>query len=193
MILLITTVNNGGNIQEVTQNDSDILDKYAILNPVTELPTSCDVDHYGKTFKPPDCPDEYVPIKCTGNGNCLFNTVSILLCGNEGMAVELRVRTAIALIQLQQEFSNISNRAVRQSIHEQSVLYAPDGVNNHRVNRYIIIDSEIDTIFKCELITTLTNGEWSGMWQILALATALQMPIMSIYPIYNHRRRDLYN
>lgn len=48
-------------------------------------------------------------------------------------------------------------------------------------------------VFRDELLTTLTDGAWSGMWQFTGLATPIQMPILSIYPEYNLRQRILFN
>ncbi len=39
-----------------------------------------------------------VPHYVTGDGNCLFNSVSVVLCGNESIACELRVRTCVELV-----------------------------------------------------------------------------------------------
>lgn len=136
-------------------------------------------------MKPTDAPEDLVPTNWTGNGNCFFNAASILLCGNERMATELRVRTAVALIQLQEEFTNPTNAAVRELVHEQAVLYSPFGAKDHSVTRDSIYDNEINMVFRDELLTTLTDGAWSGMWQFIGLATAIQMPILSIYPEYN--------
>ena len=39
----------------------------------------------------------YVPVRSTGNGNCLFNSASLALCQNETLADELRLRTCFEL------------------------------------------------------------------------------------------------
>ena len=51
----------------------------------------------------------YTALQSTGNGNCLFNSVSILLFGNESKAVELRVRTALEMICSSQVYSKMSD------------------------------------------------------------------------------------
>ena len=40
---------------------------------------------------------ELMPVHVSGNGNCLFNAKSVLLCGDESLALELRVSTTIAM------------------------------------------------------------------------------------------------
>ena len=37
-------------------------------------------------------------LSTAGDGNCLFNSLSMLLCGNSGQSMEIRYRTAIELI-----------------------------------------------------------------------------------------------
>lgn len=164
---------------------SAVLEMYAVPSPVTSLPRFQSIDYTALNLKPTDAPEDLVPTNWTGNGNCFFNAASILLCGNERMATELRVRTAVALIQLQEEFTNPTNAAVRELVHEQAVLYSPFGAKDHSVTRDIINDNEINMVFRDELLTTLTDVAWSGMWQFIGLATAIQMPILSIYPEYN--------
>lgn len=38
------------------------------------------------------------PYYVSDNGNCLFNVVSVALCGTEDLAVELRVRSCIEMV-----------------------------------------------------------------------------------------------
>lgn len=106
------------------------------------------------------------------------------------MATELRIRTAVALIQLQEEFTNLTNAAVRELVHEQAVLYSPFGAKDNSVTRYIINDYEVNMVFRDKILTSLTDGAMSGMWQFIGLATTIQMPILSIYPEYYLRQRS---
>ena len=53
--------------------------------------------------------EAYATLQSTGNGNGLFNSVSIVLFGNESKAVELRVRTALQMIHSSQMYSNMSD------------------------------------------------------------------------------------
>lgn len=49
-------------------------------------------------FRDGDLRDDVRPIETTGDGNCLFNVVSIAICQTEILAAELRLRTALELI-----------------------------------------------------------------------------------------------
>lgn len=50
------------------------------------------------SYKPP-----YLPVRSTGDGNCLFNSASLAICQDEELAVELRLRTCLELA-LNQEY-----------------------------------------------------------------------------------------
>ena len=41
---------------------------------------------------------EYMPVWVQGNGNCLFNSASMILVGNEFLALEIRVSSTIAMV-----------------------------------------------------------------------------------------------
>ena len=150
LLLLLNTTKTNIDITTVVHDISDTLEEFQISNPVTSLSTYMPIDAYAQRFIPNDVPSDFVPIQCQANGNCLFNAISILLCGDETMASELRVRTAVALIQLKDEFMNPSSSTIRQLIHEQSVLIAPLGRIEHTVDKHTIVDSEIQIVFETE-------------------------------------------
>ena len=61
----------------------------------TSLTPRC--DNVAKTLVPEAFVKDYIPLTSTGNGNCLFNSISLLLCGSEKLANELRLRTVLEL------------------------------------------------------------------------------------------------
>lgn len=38
--------------------------------------------------------------------------------------------------------------------------------------------------FRLEVMLTLKNGSYNGMWGVLGMSGALQMPVFSVYPKY---------
>lgn len=54
-------------------------------------------DTFASLLMPDDIPANLNPTKVTGNGNCLFNSASINLVGNEDLSVVLRLLTAAEL------------------------------------------------------------------------------------------------
>ena len=180
-------------MQTLLQSVSDVLDNYQLPRPPQQYPNTLIKDNYASQFLPNDAPNNLLPVWCTGNGNCLFNSISILLAGHEGLSTEIRVRTAVALLQLKNTFTNTNSGAVRQLIHEQAVLYSPFGTDDLQIGQHQINDAQILTVFNTEVENTLKNSTWSGMWQIIGIATALQMSIVSVYPEYNVRVRGIFN
>lgn len=55
------------------------------------------LDTLSDLLMPDDIPANLKPRKITANGNCLFNSVSVLLVGNEDLAFTLRLLTAAEL------------------------------------------------------------------------------------------------
>ena len=189
---LLFAVSAGAGVQECLNSAAEKLEFFSIPNITDCLVTNHNEDTYAQTFMPKDAPPNLVPLVCTPNGNCFFNAVSILLTGNELLSTELRVRCGIALLQLKDQFINFEGTAVHQLIKEQIVLYSPFGRTDLVVHQNIS-SAQVVTVFQSEVINTLTDKCWSGMWQIIGLATALQVPIFSVYPDYNAQIRSIFN
>ena len=72
-----------------------------------------------------------VPALSTGNGNCLFNSVSTALTGDEELATELRLRTAIEMslnfdfYKARDDFDQLMNHS--PSIDESILAACTDG------------------------------------------------------------------
>jgi hypothetical protein len=61
--------------------------------------TSLKRDLLSACILPRDISSNLVPIKATGNGDCLYNSFSICLVGNENLSGVLRLLTAIEMYQ----------------------------------------------------------------------------------------------
>lgn len=55
------------------------------------------VDEISRRIIPSNLDLCYVPVRSTGDGNCLFHSASLALCQNESLAVGLRLRTCFEL------------------------------------------------------------------------------------------------
>ena len=65
---------------------------------------SCqDVDETSQTLLPPDARG-LIPIKCLGDGNCLYSSVSMLLIGDNRLRTELRLKKVGSLILNREKF-----------------------------------------------------------------------------------------
>lgn len=74
------------NLHHLLCSVSGILDKYQLQEPLQIFPHGLEIDNYALSLMPDDIPDGTVPLVCKADGNCLFNAVSILLCGHESLA-----------------------------------------------------------------------------------------------------------
>ena len=97
------------------------------------------------------------PISVPGDGNCLFNSASILLCGTPDLALELRLRTVLELV-------------------KNKTLYTENG-NTRGFSSMADYDESI--------IDCAQDGGYSSIWTICALSSVLRRDIVCIYPPVN--------
>ena len=95
-----------------------------------------------------------VPYTAADNGSCLFNSVSLSLCGSQEMATELRVRTCIEIV-----------------MKKNAITALPIASNLTWVS-----PNYITSVMDCA-----SQSGWSSIWTIFALAEAIGRPIQSIY------------
>ena len=82
----------------------------------------------------------------TGDGDCLFNSVSILLVGDESMSLELRYRCCIEMVKNKSKIK-----------HMRRFFYAP--------KTFVIIDSKQSLSTQCILsMLSADPNEMSPMW-----------------------------
>ncbi|KAL3889466.1 hypothetical protein ACJMK2_001809 [Sinanodonta woodiana] len=77
--------------------------------------------------------EKEIPLRITGDGDCLFNAVSILLCGNESMSTELRYKTTLIMVL---EESVILGHPNRSSIHLLSPDYSDVALNYAQIGSF---------------------------------------------------------
>lgn len=59
--------------------------------PFQDFPEWINVDNTAHGLYPADAPVGLLPLRCNGEGNLLFDAVSMLLVGNTGLSLELQV------------------------------------------------------------------------------------------------------
>lgn len=149
-------------------------------------------DQLGSLLIPFDVPlpeHEVFAVKTLGNGNCLFNSASFLLCGSYDLANMLRILTAAEL------FTNAEKYAKHPKILE--AFESPE-ITYSRNNLFTIIlrdgPSSISDPIKAieqEALLTCKDKQWSGMVDIMGLATVINRNIWSVYPDCNGNIRPL--
>ena len=99
-----------------------------------------------------------VPRYVTGDGNCLFNSVSVVICGNESMTCKLRVRTCIELV-LNFEYYK----------------------NHHQFQDFIRVSPDLEEA--CRMCAV--DLEYSSVFVMQALSSVIGREIVSVYPAMN--------
>ena len=69
-------------MEHIANNLSTSIDGYHIPSPTTKHYPIHWVDHYAEQFLPTDSPNDFLPLIASSNGNCLYNSISLLLVGN---------------------------------------------------------------------------------------------------------------
>lgn len=130
-------------------------------------------------------------LKCTGNGNCLYNSASLVLCGDEHLSTSLRILTACELFRNGQLYTD--HPALETVIKNPEFMSR--NLNDARAMIFPTaeISSENETNVRNVALSTCTDRAWSGLIHIMALATVLQRPIYSVYPEVNMGIRPLFN
>ena len=88
-------INNESTIQLLIQRLYSLPVPYSTEHSVT-------VDRYTASRLHPAMLEALTPVRTTGNGDCLWNDISICLCGSESYTYSLRLLTAYGLMKLKE-------------------------------------------------------------------------------------------
>ena len=99
-----------------------------------------------------------IPGLSTGDGNCLFNAVSTVLTGDEELAPELRLRTAI-------EMALNTDKYKKRGDYNDLMACSPS--------------------YEESLLAACTDGAYMSVWNMIVLSTVVGKPIQSVYPALN--------
>ena len=134
------------------------------------------------------------PIAALADGNCLFNAASMAFCGSAKHASELRSRTAIELILNIDFYANhplVANAAIPvRNGRCPNVNYTIEGM-------YVATIFSLEATAACqkngfrsgierEIRNTARSGNFSGLLQIMGLASAMECNIRMVYPDKSH-------
>ncbi|CAG8594749.1 3522_t:CDS:1 [Diversispora eburnea] len=142
-------------------------------------------DKGAKWLLPPDC--NLICYKSTEDGNCLFNSVSLLIIGNEEKSMQLRFATIIELMKYARHYLNIP-------IFKKSIIYSDLAFQT--AEKFNDKEKEFDKqfVFIQELHLMCNIGNWCGMPAIYGLSSVLQHKIRSIFPPIKQKLLiDTYN
>ena len=140
-------------------------------------------DLLAQSLIPSDAPANLIARKCVGDGNCLFNAISLCLVGTTEYSTVLRILTAIEIFENAHYYQNhprfreaLGSGCPFGEVTVFTLALKEAGVAEweHSCSRVSAVQSE--AIGGCQL------GEWSSLMHIMALATVICWPIFTIYP-----------
>ena len=98
------------------------------------------------------------PIYVSGDGNCLYNAISVGICGNESLSAEIRVRTCLELIK--------NRHAYRNAPNSRELFFVSPNYDD-------------------AVTSSACKGKFACAWEMQAAATVIGRPIQSVYPPRN--------
>ncbi|XP_021349379.1 uncharacterized protein LOC110447792 [Mizuhopecten yessoensis] len=166
------------------------------MYPIENLPTldvtGYQLDNVASSLYPhEDAPDDFVPIRTVGDGNCLPRVGSLFAFGNEKHHNEIRVRMFIELCRYEHYYLDDSylKRGTEQGLVNISKTLA--------LFSDVFVPHEEDGVrlaFRQYVKNILKTNSFNGMWSIFALSSVLGVQALSIYPSYGgyNVRPDLH-
>ena len=136
---------------------------------------------------------QMVPASVAGDGICLPRAGSVLPFGHEDSHIEIRTRIIIEMIQNKQLYLNPTdlNKGHRVQKHNPVVQYTM--YSDEYVPSQAITCELSDYVYNKEVLSICKPGNFMGIWQLFAIVSVLQRPILSLYPSLGNRvvQKDL--
>ena len=184
-----------GNFQRLQSIAQEISEKYSNPIPSTnagkwEMPFRMADRTAMSLFSEGALKEAIRPIKTTGDGNCLFHAASKAICQTEVLSTELRLRTALELI-LNPDFygahpviTSFDTTTRSGSPWTKEGLY--DAIIFSNDSSKALAKNGFESGLHHEICNTLYDGRFSGLLQIMGLASASGCEIKLEYPDARH-------
>jgi hypothetical protein len=172
--------------------EKEAAEKIAILEEVIQNPklnlifANLKIDELALGMLPTDVPGlapNAVTLKASPDGNCLFNSVSILIVGNQTLSGVLRHETAGKLMQYPDHFGNHPAfvEATIEMRRSADQLF-PNIVSRESAVFYHDHGNDKTKTVELEAESLENDGCYGSMLAIYGLAEVVKRPIFSIYP-----------
>ena len=162
------------------------------LNPSTVMNAELPRDVLGSSLIPDiDEPGHRIAVHARGNGNCLCNSTSLCLSGDESRSTALRLLVASELYFNAEYYA--THEAFKQTAElmniPESVLF-PVALTASGDKAITDGGTKIDAV-KAEAVDTCEDKKWGSLIHIMAIASVIGRPVYSLYPQVNFRYRPL--
>lgn len=156
-----------------------------------DLPTfdgSC-IDDISRSILP-ECAESFIPIEAYGDGNCLFNSASLLLCGYGTLSIELRFRTVLELATNIEYYTNYPLLCSSVHFYTKETIY---DIAAFSTSSSVIFKNEgFQNALQNEITLTSKNYSYSGVLQIAGLASVMGKSLKTCYPDQAYRLLNIY-
>jgi len=173
---------DGDSARRLTEN----LNPSSVINVENVDFTKLPKDILGTSLIPvidePGHDDHRITAQATGNGNCLYNSTSLSLCGNESPWTSLRLLVASELF-FNAEFyatHEAFKRTAELTKIPENVLF-PVALTANGDRAIANSGSRIDVV-KAEAVATCKDKEWGSLIHMMAMASVSRQPVYSLYP-----------
>ncbi|XP_041831029.1 vertnin [Melanotaenia boesemani] len=176
-------------VTRVAQEVEQVLSPFQLpKTPCQDIPRWAGVDDTARGLYPADAPGGLLPLKCNGEGNLLFDAVSMLLVGNTGLSLELQVRTVVEMVLWKRYYLSgmIDSKMMLQAVRFSLCAEESEDMLNLPI-------TVLEAIFDADVKASCFPGSYANMWHLYALSSVLQFNIYSIYPMFNLKIRPYFN
>ncbi|KAM9339074.1 vertnin [Symphorus nematophorus] len=159
------------------------------VTPCQDFPEWAGVDDTANGLYPADAPTGLVPLNCKGGeGNRLFDAVSMLLVGHTELSLELQVRTVVEMVLWKRYYLSgmIDSKMMLQAVRFSLCADESEDMLNLPV-------TVLEAIFDADVKASCFPGSYANMWHVYALSSVLHFNIYSIYPMFNPKIRPYFN
>jgi len=123
-------------------------------------------------------------LKTSGDGNCLYNSASVLIQGDESANLVLRLLTAVELYLNPEYYADhpkiADGRSLRLSDETIFTLLLSDGAQKEFEKQGF----RVDTV-QPQAVVTCIEKKYGTLLNVMALATVLNRPLLSLYPKFD--------
>ena len=136
-------------------------------------------DTVSQKLFPKDSFVKATPVKCFGDGNCLFRSVSLILQGDENLHLELRIRV---VIEMAMNIDLYCSNEQMKTLNAKVQIPNPVGILWHTCIDKEHMKETVKESLKSQLMKWVKDGCFSSLWQIYAIANILLKPVATLYP-----------
>ena len=158
------------------------------------------IDRVSLQIIPGSFKEPFLPVRSTGDGNCLFNSASIAICQDETLAHELRLRTSIELAIHRDFYRNhpvLRAAKIQFNSRKDGVGFLPmeslfDLTCFNSESETVFAKEGFEAAFLNEVMVSSVNFTYSGTLQIMGLASVVGVSIETLYPEQTNKLLSIY-